>query len=496
MYRLLIVEDQSWTRKSLVQMIDCNLLNLSVVEEAANGIEGYEWIKKGGIHILVTDIRMPGMDGLELARRVREEYPEIKVIILSGHNEFEYAQTALRHNVCDYLLKPVQPKMLNQTILTAIQALSSSMERERNVQRVMLRQILEGTPAHDVDPEDHYLSSFSGTWTRMIRMKGKKIDQIDSCLLSIQKTLTSRQIKVIPLMVEQGWSLFVSSAKPYTNKEIADFLTESDIWSQFPNLHLGIGLPYSTLETLWISELESILALELFKESQPIYLYDPASLLKFKIDQSTIADLWTALESNQLIQFNHYLVQWFPEHLANSEIRYRCFVLIKSLISRKQSEPDIDYFYLIKTLQTIIRNMTYAEQELSQWVKSTFYQAYQMLMSNKDKTTEHIIGWCQTYIMNNLEDDISLTGLAERLHFSPSHLSNLFKQFTGINFIDYVMELKIAKAKKYLEDTTMKISEIAYQLGYEDGRYFSKLFRKMVGLTPSEYKLSKTGKNG
>jgi ABC-type maltose transport system permease subunit len=133
-------------------MIDCDHLGIDSIEEAENGLDALEKISQGNFHLLLSDIRMPGMDGLELSRLVQEKHPNMKVVILSGHHEFEYAQKVLRYQVRDYLLKPVQAHTLNQTLEKVISELKEGKERDLHIYRMILRQLLEGSLIRDTDP--------------------------------------------------------------------------------------------------------------------------------------------------------------------------------------------------------------------------------------------------------------------------------------------------------------------------------------------------------
>jgi two-component system, response regulator YesN len=491
---ILIAEDQPWTRKGLIQMINCHHLGIEYIEEADNGLDAIKRIEQGGIHLLLSDIRMPGMDGLELSRLVQERFPDIKVVILSGHNEFEYAQKAIRYRVKDYLLKPIQASALNQTLEQVIGELNEGKERDLHIYRMILRQLLEGSLIRETDPIGLFSDAFSNSWKRIIRIQnGDGMEQgiFDDYIHAVQQAIRHCPFSAIALNLENEWLMMLTAEQPFD----ADILEKlfTDYMHDIPlgSIRIGLGTWYLDPDLTWISDIESILALQL--SPNKIFCEYSTSLLT-DVSHKTIDSqlLWNSFEQRELTKMNHLLVQWFPETSTQSEIRFRCILLIKSILYRITMEDSlkVDYFFLLNRLKYMIKSSSHSAREMIQWVIETFRRSFEVMVSSEEKNGEQIVGWCQSYIMNNLSDDIHLSYLADKVHFSASHLSNLFKQITGKNYIDYVTELKINRALTYLE-SNMKINDIALKLGYVDSRYFSKLFRRIVGSTPSEYKLNK-----
>ncbi|WP_253298057.1 response regulator [Paenibacillus sp. MSJ-34] len=486
---MMIVEDQAWTRKGLLQLIDRDHLGIESIEETENGIEAYERIKQGGIQLLLTDIRMPGMDGLELSRLVREQFPEMKVVILSGHNEFEYAQKALRYQVRDYLLKPVQSTLLHQTLEKVIDELNDGKEREIHLYRMILRQLLEGNPLEDTDPIGIFSEAFGHSRKRIVRLRIEPFVRTEEYLRLAKQAFKPYGIHAIPLPAEDESIIFLSVEGTFADRTLKAIFTEISDKLQGCTIRVGLGQWFHNADHAWISDLESVLALQLC-ESNGFCEYRESLFVDASHETIGIQDLWTSLRQQDQIKMNHWLLQWFPENSPQAQTRFRCALLIKSMLQRLEDEigDSLDYYSLIKRLKFIMKSTTHSEREMVQWVTETFRRAYDTMMNNETKQGKQIVGWCQAYIMNHLNDEIHLSHLAEKVHFSASHLSNLFKQFTGKNYIDFVTDLKINRALSYLEESNMKINEIASELGYSDSRYFSKLFRRIVGLTPSEYR--------
>jgi two-component system response regulator YesN len=489
MTRLLIAEDQVWTRKGLIEMIDLNLLGIVSVDEAENGIEALDKVMHGDIDLVLSDIRMPGIDGLELARIVTERFPQVKVIIISGHDEFQYAQQAIRYQVCDYLLKPVNAAELNYTLEKTIAELHTSREKVHKIYQNILSQLLNGLLLEDIDALGEFRQMYGLIEKRIVRVQGGSAEERDALVDDFRKVLTNSNIDAISVSVQEEICLLASSNFPLDNlqRELTDFFQ----WYSAPSIRIGIGNVYADLNQTWISDLESLLALHVLPKEQRICEYQESLSHRQSFEAANFAELWEHCTQKNHSAVNELLSRWFTNEISDRDVRLDCFMLVKSAFHLVSvSEQPIDTHFTMRRLQSMVRmSEQCSTHEMIQWVNETLRRAFDPVTTVSASTNEQIIDWCKSYIINNLDKNLSLASMAGHVHFSPSHLSNLFKQVTGQNYIDYITGLKISKAKKELEETNKKVHDIACALGFEDARYFGKLFRRELGMTPTEYKM-------
>lgn len=488
---LLIAEDEVWTRKSIREMISCNKLGIGSVEEVDNGIDALNRIQHGGIDILLTDIRMPGMNGIELTGVIRESYPEIKVVFLSGYSEFQYAQQAIKYNISEYLLKPVTSLSMNSALKKIIAEINQLKEKEIRINQMVLRQILETVPSRNIDSTDILKQNLKDAWKIIVRIQDEDNQGMEPFTHELRSLLINNKIQCIPVFVNKGWSLLLYSQQSHSMDEIISIIHAFPLWMNSNSIHIGLSSAYYDLESTWIAELESILAILSQLGNVRICKFHRYSDDGPAIGSPDLNKFLGVFETKSLIELNNFLNNYFPENATHYNIACRCYKLITALLSNSEVQEANslnDYFYILKTLQHIIRISSDDSRNLVQYLKDVCRRDFESMIENQKTKNENIIDWCQNYIMNNLNGDISLSILAQKLHFSPSHLSNLFKQATNKNYIDFITELKIKKAKNYLRNTNMNINDISICLGYTDVRYFSKLFKKIEGIPPSLYK--------
>lgn len=493
MTNLLIAEDQVWTRKGIIEMIDFDLLDIANVYEAENGIEALDMLELGGIDVLITDIRMPGVDGLALSRIVMEQYPHIKVIIVTGHDEFRYAQQAIQYNVKEFLLKPIQPAALNYALEKILGEFHVSKERETQFFRMVMRQLFEGISINEVEPLGEFSDLFGPGFKRIVRIQGSNAESTQAFVRRLDMEGTN-DIHIICLALEDVWCLMVSSDNIDAWAEFRSYVTSAFDTERCDAIRIGIGSEYVDLNHTWISELESMLSLLISPEETQVCEYD--AVHSPEADAPELQQLWDCFERQDLPGMNRGLLAWFNEQLPNPQIRQRCFQWAQFALSRfKQSESPFHDSFMMKRLQYLVRmSAHHSTPELVQWIRETCRQI-NVLHTHHERKSEQLIAWCHAYIVSNLENNISLNRLSEQIHFSPSHLSNLFKQVTGQTYIEFVTALKMDRAKTYLKETNNTVHEIACTLGYEDARYFSKLFRRVTGMTPTAYKLKVSKEN-
>ncbi len=491
MTSLLIAEDQEWTRKGLREMIERRQLEITEVIEAGNGLEALDALNERKIDIVLTDIRMPGMDGLLLSQHIKTCFPDTQVVILSGFNDFAYAQQALRSGVNEYLLKPVQPELLHDVLSSSIAAIHEARRYHDALQQMFCRQLFEASPLEENACHELFLSRFEPTWKRVVFIPDTAPPLSDAAMRQAQAALGDAGIHSAELRQAKSRILLLSSPSPFAAEAMADAIARSDHSSSGDRLPIYScsGL-YTDLQTTWIKELESLLALHRLQDGDVCVEFRSSDNASFNTDDS-MQLLLHAIEQHDIATLHKWQQAVFPDRIDNAEISRIGFRVLVWLHERMHTNASwqIGASFLLKPIQQAIRLSSHSPfRPVGQWLREAIRHAFEMTMLNYEKKDIHLVQWCQSYIIKHINEDISLSRLAEKLHFSPSHLSNLFKQVTGQNYIDFVSGIKIERAKYYFTETNLRVQDVACQLGYTDNKYFSKWFRRYVGLTPSEFK--------
>lgn len=355
----MVIADDEWLiRESIIHGIEWADLGVEIVGVCSDGLEALDNIIETEPHILLTDIRMPGLNGLELIKAAKIRIPHLKTVIISGFSEFEYAQQALKIGVDDYLLKPI----IDQDLVNIISKLSSQSIAE-----------LKGSP-----------------------------DKVNNDLL-----------RILLREIEPG-----------------DFMEKQNIKGKFA-----------------------------------VICWDGKTSLGLKISEPGVRILPGGImfieEANSKVDFLKNLNQLF----------------VKDNILAGGSSFSNNFEDLPKLLKQ------------AQWAREQNRGSQRYGLSMQEETNSPInIEEVFEYINNHYQEPITLQSLASKFFISDSYFSRIFKQHTGKNFIEYLTVYRIEIAKNMLAYSGMKPSEVCKAVGYTDQRYFSQIFKKITGTTPSQFK--------
>lgn len=509
--KVIVLDDEVKVCKLVCALIDWEKLNLTLCGTAHDGIEGIELIKKQKPDLLITDIRMPGLDGLNLIVQAKALIPDLKIIIISGHRQFDYAQTAIKYGVSDYLLKPINKEELEKTLKkkkkefvlknkqnAQIQDLTSSVKKTqqqalsenlknfinsfdlKDIQKIpdtdLYRFIIVKTDSTSDDYSEESLSVIKNK----IETQLQRIDNFKDYILCQNRSYT---IILLPYNFESTLHIELNFKKylPY-------ILELSEIFSNFV-FTLALGLEVKCKEQLQFSYNSAMIALNdrLTKKDSKIYTAT-------KIPSNITFDIKEELLSSAFIQDNEDEIKEYLMKVrtwAQNDINV-CLYILKSLLeaSIKLAKIHLDetsynscYNNLAK-LEFIGTKDKLVEESLS-FVK-TIYDKYHSI--KKDEQTKPI-KLALEYLENNYTDpQISLESVATIVGLNPSYFSALLKKDTKNGFVDILQNLRINKAKELLTTTNLNITQISIEIGYRDSKHFSKTFKKSCGLKPVEYR--------
>lgn len=500
MLRLLIADDEKTIRETINTLIDWESLNIEVVGLCKNGLEAYDAILDKYPDIVLTDIQMPKLSGLELIRKITENNDNIQFIILSGYNEFSYAREAMRYGIKHYVLKPCNETEIIAAIKEAIQdhysklALqnpyhnSDSMHYREYIMYDMLLRVLSSKQSWK-QITDIYESHFDFYHTsyQLYYLHYIEESHLDSCLNEIRHLMKAKKIPYIYTFI-------------YVTNTLLFFLPETDKYFQnMENILLGNLTRIDkqspqTYKQEYYENLSSLLQAlyQKLKRYATIYLYSDTQCLSICnydsmfLEITAISDsLFQATEESE-IQYNLDELKKLLLSVTNKE--FLCSTANNLLLQSTHSSN----FYNTNDIISFIMNMKQMSdyKDICDFLIDKLYCACTVNLKEK-KTYKPFIQEILSYTNEHLSSpDLTLKGIVENhLYMNVDYVSRQFVLQTGIKFSAYLNELRIKKAKELLLNSdNEKIYCVAEQIGCGNNpQYFSHLFKKYTKMTPKEY---------
>lgn len=514
MINIVIVEDEIYALKSLKQKIVDIGWPFNVVGEAFNGENALGVIAEVTPDIVITDIKMPLMGGIDLIKQLRNKFPQIIPVIVSGYQEFDYARQAIKLDVDDFLLKPIEMNELNK----CLQKCREKIDEERK------KRDYENIISAMLNKEVTHVEKMGETWTYevMYLIIGNCINYNDSILHSnygyVDKAYVERIIKTEEEWALEGWCFDGS----LSNEKVIIFKDENmndvkiqDIATKLKDkLFYDCGLPITITISSKTKNINNIRMLinEARKNSIRGLILGKSQILLTSQDTAQKNSNKEGCKVKSIIT-NEFISGFFL--LIDS----RQYLMIKKELSKLfklWEEKDLPLYNVEKSLIFLLNSMqslrmaTKEEEELSNEVYieslilesksfeelfNRFHNLIIDLFSNvnndnsKYTTSIEIVEYAEVYLKNNLSKSVTLQELSDKLGISQVYLCRVFKKHKNMSPIDSFIRLKVEKAKDYIRNyPELIIKDIAENLGFNDAYYFSKVFKKLEKMSPSEFK--------
>jgi len=539
MLKVFLVEDECVVREGIRDNIDWNSEGFIFCGEAADGELAYPLIQREKPDIIITDIRMPFMDGLELSQLIRNEMPQSRIIILSGYGEFAYAQKALKLGITEYILKPVS----GAELLASVKAVAEKIKLERKEEkenasrymremkeeeadskRRMFDEIVSGAlPVAKILERSKQLNTeLSAPFFQIVLFKyhlgadnetnyaedildiNESVNQI--CAHSDGITFFDRAIEGNALIIN------ADSLEELTARREELIASIEAIFSKFNGLHYfgGIGKPVERLTLLSESfenasrsfSLRFILGKNAFVDDEEMnYMRKAGGELAFS-DIQLISEIKLQKVEAFLRSGNKRDIPFFTDEFLKSIGENS----LDSLLFRQYIVMDI-YFTSVMVLKEIVNARELSQQFVMRpenleaiatgktKVKDYIISIFNTVIEKRDEQRNNnyllMILRAKEYIAAHYADEgISLGSVAQYVNISPNYFSALFSRETGQSMVRYIIEYRMNKAKELLLRTNMLSSEIGAAVGYKDPHYFSFMFKKMQNCSPTQYRAS------
>jgi two-component system response regulator YesN len=522
LYKVFLVEDEIVTREGIRDNVDWEAHGFEFCGEAPDGEMALPLLQAVRPDVLITDIKMPFMDGLQLCKIVRESIPHTKIIILSGHDEFEYAQEAITLGVMEYLLKPVGVQDLHNVLQkVAVQLQQEQAEKEKLQE---LRDQAEDNQA--VLRERFLLKLVMGAVSPLEAIQRSQllgIDILAKCyrvaIIKVDLCGTPEQFDyhayqhvqhMLSDLVENNPDVFllkkdmeelilvVKGNSPEYLQEEVDFLLEQikrQVEDAKCQLAIGVGTCKNRITELYKSFIEALANLQnAADKDRPMGSnsgVDKAGLLK--VDKSAVGNYLKCGIKEEFDDFFDAHIRPLGEMALRSYI-VKNYIVMDIILATSQFVDELggDVDQVIPEMnhiEDLLMNIKTVEQ-IREQTESILANA--LAFRDGQTISRHVvlIQQAKKYIDSHYMDaDISLNEVSAQVYLSPSHFSVVFGQEMGETFKEYLTGIRIRKAKELLRTTSLRSYEIALEVGYNDPHYFSYLFRKNTGLSPTEFRL-------
>lgn len=509
-YRVMIVDDEAILRTGMLHLCNWNEYGIEIVAQAGNGQEALQLIDIFQPHVVITDIVMPVMDGVEFTKMMRIQHPEIKIVVLSSYSEFNYVREVFKYGVTDYLLKP---KVSATELISLIQSLCSDMELTSNNKlpakkdpALLLSQWLDSDAAqeekeelrHDLNQRfnlRHFMIAKASTNLLLSRTKWTQ-SQIEQMIIELAEEHLSRLDYVCVFLKNEA--LLLLNYEPQQSVEVLSSLKRfgEHVKESMNYISFVLSNAFDTFElvktehdrlTPFLGKLIYFTGKALVPENEIIVNNDhdkihfdeshfTSALRMFSIDDaiSQLKALFSELQISR--SYDEYSLKRLCQNLIYSTI--------STLEQLKQPVTELSSSKL-KLFKTIDHAFDIEELES---ILIQFLEELKTIVRRSDHQQSLILHQIYEYVNENYANDISLSEMASRLHLNYTYLSSYFKQRTKENLTSYISRVRTDKAKELLFDQELSVSEISRLTGFSDHNYFSKVFKKMTGMTPVEYR--------
>lgn len=526
LYRIMLVDDEEEVRKGIIRKLDWERLGFQVVGDAENGQDALEKIEQLEPDVIMTDIRMPYMDGLSLSARIRQKYPSIKILIFSGYDDFEYAQQAIKLNVTEYILKPVNVEELTEILNRVRENLDEEIEQRRNVHLLRERYRSSLPIIRELYLNDLVRGNARGGIEDHLREYG--VDILDArkwCAvvldLECEHTGNPEEQELLSISVRQlledhlkpyyrlqafnsaaGVAVIIAVDENNTQTAMIDLL--GDICKETKRIFqivvtIGIGYSCTELSQLCKSYQAAVDALgykAIVGTGKTIYINDvePVSRGKLRLEAKDEEELTAAVKfgPKEVIE---RAVQNLVAKMSDVKVHQNQYqgykMAIVSCLTRLMQQQDMnveEVFDSRETYADLFSGFQRSEEFSSVLIKIA-ERMHDVMNRERDNTTRKVILEAKRYIQEHYQNpDLSVEMMCRQLHMSPAYFSTIFKKETGQTYIAYLTELRLNKAVELLNTTNDKTYVIAQKVGYQEQNYFSYVFKKRFGVSPTRYR--------
>ncbi|MGO4696039.1 response regulator [Paenibacillus sp. 2TAB26] len=519
MYKVLIVDDEPEIRQGLKLKVDWDSIGLIIAGEASNGVEALERLSAEAIDIVITDMNMPVMDGMLFLDSCHEQYPSLRLIVITGYEDFHYAKAAIRNQAREYLLKPVARKELTDTLSNVKKELDKDRQshdqaamtqwrlsqyykemKEHFIVHLVKEEILQESTIKDrsrlfeLDSWDKREVRFitAGLWER-----GESIASVDRTpdKFRLPFDIISREcadkfqgkMEVFRDTNYPGLMHFVIAADHELEREFAEFLTQSVYKYMAFEIKIGTGQTVSGFKQWKEGYISSLLAWNM--PYGKVAGLAPASEGHTAIPEHTIKVIERYLIRGELSSFEAAIRQELQRGMKSQlrfvKLIFQLYLMLETIAHESQIGLESGEQLWLRPEMTLSLDTVEKAERFLMRIAAKIERKRQ---SDSQESDPSLILAAKQFIDENYMYELNLTMIAEKYNYNSSYFSEMFKAKVGKTFIHYLNEVRIAEAVRMLKTTTLNLWDIAELTGFSNASYFSSKFKRMYGMTPSDYR--------
>lgn len=527
-YKILFVDDEEIVRKSIINKVNWLELGFEIVGDAENGEQALLKLENLDVDILLTDIKMPFMDGITLSHKVKAIRNSIEIVLFSGFNEFEYAKEAINIGVSEYILKPVDIEELSEILKKLKLKLDKKLEDKKDVDKLRskyndslpilrehyLHQLVNGKlNREDIQKglESYDISIKDGVkWiVASIMIKVPKSTKRND-LASLHDAIELVPISILGLLDESLKKVYnynayestiginvvvaINNQQPIELVNILNNLCKDCKKILDLTISIGIGEAVENLYNLHKSFEQSKDALgyrEIIGNGNAIYIRDvePIKSEHLEFDEQLEGKLLSAIKFYGEKEIEEVIDEIIDTLiLTNIHTSQRQVYIISILDSLLRLMQKYDVYSLKYNYFEHIYNLN-TSQDIRIWLLEICKHINKNIDKERNANNQNLVSNAKQYIIENFQNpELSVDIVCNHLHLSEAYFSTMFKKETGTSYINYLTQLRMNKALELLNKTDNKMHIIAIEVGYQSANYFSYVFKKYYGVSPSKYK--------
>ncbi len=533
MYRAIIVDDEILVREHIRDNIDWNMIGFDMINDCENGKQALEFLEENPVDLVLTDINMPYMDGLKLSKQIHEKFPDTKIVILSGYDDFQYAKAAIQYNVTEYLLKPITPKELIKSLRTVKEKLDE--ERKKLVESEKLKNYYADYARNKKIIKSNWLSNL---------VKGAKDSSyIIENLKDMDVNIHGKYYCLVVLDVDVKANLHTFHLHNRQDDELLHFVVEnvsdeilqnrdsgvsyrevdgrvclilfsdkvlefrkviSDICHEIKQMlyqtmkitvSIGVGCQVDRVEDLYdyykaanqVLEYKFLKGEDIYweeevrttKESEPLNIDNELDEISEYIQRGNTDSVIDVVESLKKKFQEGYLDKTQAKSYLNSLIRRIGSVVLQHCGNLDSNDRDL---FIARIVQS--ENLEDACQQVNLYAEKMCEKITEINEPHGSKKAKLAIQFLK---QNYSNPNLGLSDVCNYLGISTSHFSNIFKEAMGVTCMEVLMKIRMEEAKRLLIETQLRNYEIADRVGFSDAHYFNIAFKKTTGMAPKQY---------
>ncbi len=524
MYRVMLADDEKAVLESVKRIIDDHFPGQCEIETAKSGRDVIELAEQFRPDIAVLDIQMPGINGIEAIREIKQNDPSVEFVILSAYDKFDYAKEALNLGVLEYVSKPVSSAEITRTLQKAMDTIS--LRRQKRSEYLQIKEKMENVMPIIENDFVHSLMFRDFTAEDLENYKNLLgLDAEYGCMIALVfggaknlkdvvggDELTQRQYLRVRELTKETFSCVIG---PVMSNKIPVFLplekNRIEYQERVGMIDVGRGLVRRLRQAAGMPFRIGIGSVRGFHECMESYedalkalVSSSASVahaddlpIQCRYDEEYPIDLerelFDRLKNGSREDCERVAARYFDWMLDNYEetdmsVRLKTLEFVLFAEAEAYFSGGMTYHFSEREYYLPMIMNAGSNSELKSWFVTKFGEACRNMHSRREEHEKQLAVRAKEYIQENFSRDLSLDEVSRHFDLSPYYFSKLFKKETGINFVEYVTELRISKAKGMLAKSGCSIKEICAAVGYSDPNYFSRIFKKSTGVTPTEYK--------